>query len=131
MRELAHYQLRGEIQIARLKRGPQIEQHGGFSVGQAGAEPALRAVQPLEEPAAQRGQLRQAGSPVAIVRLTVAEVFAVGGCGEGLDVFPVHWARLVPALQLERLLLRIGRDRKSTRLNSSHLGISYAVFCLK
>src|ERR1039458_10665361 len=25
---------------------------------------------------------------------------------------------------------RVG-DRKSTRLNSSHLGISYAVFCLK
>src|SRR5258705_11500765 len=24
-----------------------------------------------------------------------------------------------------------GVDRKSTRLNSSHLGISYAVFCLK
>src|SRR5256885_3349494 len=26
---------------------------------------------------------------------------------------------------------RIGTDRKSTRLNSSHLVISYAVFCLK
>ena len=26
---------------------------------------------------------------------------------------------------------KIGLDRKSTRLNSSHLGISYAVFCLK
>src|SRR5205814_10235969 len=26
---------------------------------------------------------------------------------------------------------RTKRDRKSTRLNSSHLGISYAVFCLK
>src|ERR1039458_1355079 len=25
----------------------------------------------------------------------------------------------------------VDRDRKSTRLNSSHLGISYAVFCLK
>src|SRR5205814_6514981 len=25
----------------------------------------------------------------------------------------------------------VRRDRKSTRLNSSHLGISYAVFCLK
>src|SRR5258705_8268265 len=25
----------------------------------------------------------------------------------------------------------IHQDRKSTRLNSSHLGISYAVFCLK
>src|SRR5262245_62952879 len=30
------------------------------------------------------------------------------------------------------LIGRTGRqDRKSTRLNSSHLGISYAVFCLK
>src|ERR1035441_10950925 len=28
-------------------------------------------------------------------------------------------------------LMRPDRDRKSTRLNSSHLGISYAVFCLK
>src|SRR5258705_9585830 len=26
---------------------------------------------------------------------------------------------------------RRSQDRKSTRLNSSHLGISYAVFCLK
>src|SRR5437899_10334870 len=25
----------------------------------------------------------------------------------------------------------LARDRKSTRLNSSHLGISYAVFCLE
>src|SRR2546426_5450293 len=37
-------------------------------------------------------------------------------------------------MNLQRLLLpqvRIQRDRKSTRLNSSHLVISYAVFCLK
>src|SRR5689334_24357348 len=27
--------------------------------------------------------------------------------------------------------IRSGRDRKSTRLNSSHSSISYAVFCLK
>src|SRR3712207_8665255 len=27
--------------------------------------------------------------------------------------------------------MRRGRDRKSTRLNSSHANISYAVFCLK
>src|SRR5262245_64830647 len=27
--------------------------------------------------------------------------------------------------------LEVSQDRKSTRLNSSHLGISYAVFCLK
>src|SRR5690348_10179414 len=30
-----------------------------------------------------------------------------------------------------RRLLRLRRDRKSTRLNSSHPSISYAVFCLK
>src|SRR5438477_9428006 len=40
--------------------------------------------------------------------------------------------------QLERLRVDLGgaradrrRDRKSTRLNSSHMSISYAVFCLK
>src|SRR5205814_9516090 len=31
----------------------------------------------------------------------------------------------------EDMVEREGKDRKSTRLNSSHLGISYAVFCLK
>src|SRR2546426_4393135 len=48
---------------------------------------------------------------------------------------------LVPALEFlsegvsKRTKLQVtvegGRDRKSTRLNSSHLVISYAVFCLK
>src|SRR3712207_8454242 len=36
--------------------------------------------------------------------------------------------------QVSKLMQRIGRsrqDRKSTRLNSSHANISYAVFCLK
>src|SRR5262245_63723301 len=32
---------------------------------------------------------------------------------------------------VSRLMKRRPTDRKSTRLNSSHLGISYAVFCLK
>src|ERR1035441_10955991 len=34
-------------------------------------------------------------------------------------------------IQLSGSVLSGHRDRKSTRLNSSHLGISYAVFCLK
>src|SRR5690349_23724529 len=29
------------------------------------------------------------------------------------------------------IMVAAGRDRKSTRLNSSHVEISYAVFCLK
>src|SRR2546422_6419612 len=38
---------------------------------------------------------------------------------------------LAPQLSLQRALLRQREDRKSTRLNSSHGYISYAVFCLK
>src|SRR5205814_10398142 len=48
-------------------------------------------------------------------------LFPVVGIRVGLDgQFAVE-----PVLDLAVL------DRKSTRLNSSHLGISYAVFCLK
>src|SRR3712207_7738087 len=38
-----------------------------------------------------------------------------------------------PALESEVVLpvARVVQDRKSTRLNSSHANISYAVFCLK
>src|SRR5258705_933647 len=50
-----------------------------------------------------------------------------GGVGEvGGRGLPV---RLVVVSQSTGLYPR--QDRKSTRLNSSHLGISYAVFCLK
>src|SRR5436853_5178427 len=38
---------------------------------------------------------------------------------------------LVEAVEVLRMARLEDRDRKSTRLNSSHLGISYAVFCLK
>src|SRR2546422_6628300 len=40
-------------------------------------------------------------------------------------------AKLSRALGIQHLVLRNRRDRKSTRLNSSHGYISYAVFCLK
>src|SRR2546426_7835426 len=40
---------------------------------------------------------------------------------------------IVPVRNFRRTRLAggVGKDRKSTRLNSSHLVISYAVFCLK
>src|SRR5436190_10136223 len=49
---------------------------------------------------------------------------------------PVHAGRNVGRSRLVRLgvqrgALDDGSDRKSTRLNSSHTVISYAVFCLK
>src|SRR3712207_8744226 len=39
--------------------------------------------------------------------------------------------RRVPVRQHEPVPVGPQRDRKSTRLNSSHANISYAVFCLK
>src|SRR5258705_8089452 len=51
----------------------------------------------------------------------------------GIRVTCTHWGRV--AHEADERIVRsttfVGRDRKSTRLNSSHLGISYAVFCLK
>src|SRR5437870_6465994 len=48
---------------------------------------------------------------------------------------PREKLRRIAALHLERLGadrdLAVVLDRKSTRLNSSHVAISYAVFCLK
>src|SRR5256885_10115223 len=37
----------------------------------------------------------------------------------------------IDGVPLQSRQINEGRDRKSTRLNSSHLVISYAVFCLK
>src|SRR3712207_7778673 len=42
-----------------------------------------------------------------------------------LPIQPVITRRCVPEV------CAVGADRKSTRLNSSHANISYAVFCLK
>src|SRR5258705_3071836 len=43
----------------------------------------------------------------------------------------VMWAAPVPGPSCASFGEAVRVDRKSTRLNSSHLGISYAVFCLK
>src|SRR5438477_5778373 len=44
-----------------------------------------------------------------------------------------HLSVAVPRLRHDRhgCMRAHGEDRKSTRLNSSHMSISYAVFCLK
>src|SRR5699024_11861949 len=55
--------------------------------------------------------------------LGVAELLDRGG--------PLRGRVLDPCLQLVAGDALQARDRKSTRLNSSHVSISYAVFCLK
>src|SRR5439155_18474635 len=42
-----------------------------------------------------------------------------------------RWRRVFPRRHRPAQRLSADRDRKSTRLNSSHVAISYAVFCLK
>src|SRR5437773_9177331 len=42
-----------------------------------------------------------------------------------------HVERVVGRCRVGRIRGRDSEDRKSTRLNSSHITISYAVFCLK
>src|SRR5438045_8796798 len=57
---------------------------------------------------------------------------------DALPIYTSHWWRSsqgVRSVLDEAFAYAYARlffqDRKSTRLNSSHLGISYAVFCLK
>src|SRR3712207_8594809 len=66
--------------------------------------------------------------PVLVEQLELEGVRDGLGCDPGLGL------RLEAADdEAADLLLVVGgrRDRKSTRLNSSHANISYAVFCLK
>src|SRR2546426_4917860 len=51
---------------------------------------------------------------------------------EEQSVFPIkYFGNPHGSSQGKPILVPFERDRKSTRLNSSHLVISYAVFCLK
>src|SRR3712207_8554457 len=59
------------------------------------------------------------------------EVFGVGAALEPL-AGEREQPPLVPGDELcPRVAVALEEDRKSTRLNSSHANISYAVFCLK
>src|SRR3712207_7076372 len=51
----------------------------------------------------------------------------------GIDSLPllIPGTSQVPAPRMVPVIIQLEIDRKSTRLNSSHANISYAVFCLK
>src|SRR5439155_24591097 len=90
----------------------------------------------------------------AIYTLSLHDALPIFAIGENADQFSVfcdrHAGNLVLAHHFERVrdfgvrghgdgiddhaalrALYLVEDRKSTRLNSSHVAISYAVFCLK
>src|SRR5262245_64593682 len=66
-------------------------------------------------------------------RIAREAAIAVDGEGDGgVDAAPFELGRILhPNVKVVATVPGRGIDRKSTRLNSSHLGISYAVFCLK
>src|SRR5262245_63176922 len=90
----------------------------------------------LREPVGICGQIIPWNFPLLMAAWKIAPALA---CGNVVILKPAEQTPLT-ALRLGELILQSGlpesvvqiiTDRKSTRLNSSHLGISYAVFCLK
>src|SRR5438874_5998131 len=72
-----------------------------------------------------RSELTQAAKR-KILGLNSARIYGLAGAAEASE----HGKyRPVPADYASRMSRQL--DRKSTRLNSSHVEISYAVFCLK
>src|SRR5437762_5566662 len=69
---------------------------------------------------------RAANATVAVISFQSSLAPFIGS-GEQLD-YPVHLAHALVESEPDTIERQ---DRKSTRLNSSHRCISYAVFCLK
>src|SRR6266576_5246278 len=78
-------------------------------------------------PGAAPGQLVVAAGAVGVGLLPLGQL---GLLRRELGQRPVHFLP-DPAERDPEHPLPAGQDRKSTRLNSSHVEISYAVFCLK
>src|SRR3989454_6065767 len=82
------------------------------------------------DPTAVKRFLREAGYGSRVQHPGVVRTYDYGEA-EGCYYLALEWA---VGQSLTDYVHRVGpleRDRKSTRLNSSHLVISYAVFCLK
>src|SRR5699024_11823257 len=88
--------------------------------------PALCALRPLHSfPTRRSSDLAGRSRQLALLRLIGASPARLrrAASAEGLLIS-------IPSAEAARRS-RAGEDRKSTRLNSSHVSISYAVFCLK
>src|SRR3712207_7116766 len=84
-------------------------------IGVTGVQTCALPILPLHVPAPVRRPRRL--SLLAVLDEAGRRSDRVSDLAAALDIVGARWALLV--------------DRKSTRLNSSHANISYAVFCLK
>src|SRR5437667_7910373 len=105
--------------------------HAGRLAGTLGWDPSVAVIIRIGQLAGDSVELRGEGSVGAAKMIVVSvqdgikaqsrkgRALIFPGGGDGLDrIIECHSQRVVT-------------DRKSTRLNSSHITISYAVFCLK
>src|SRR5699024_12471675 len=104
----------------------------------AGSEPADQLNPVAVEAMAEEGIDITAATPNILTPEAVkaSDVVITMGCGDACPIFPgkryEDWQLEDPAGQgIEAVRAIRDEDRKSTRLNSSHVSISYAVFCLK
>src|SRR5690242_21392821 len=67
-------------------------------------------------------RLKETGNPI---------VLTVNGKAEVVVQDAAAYQRLAQLAEKAEMIQFLEEDRKSTRLNSSHMSISYAVFCLK
>src|SRR5690606_40673230 len=79
-----------------------------------------------------KGAVGHAGGQAHVVQIHLVVHAAHGQVAAVGIVHPQAQAEgLLPQVRFEHLDIGQLQDRKSTRLNSSHVKISYAVFCLK
>src|SRR5882724_11375834 len=116
------------LSTRRSARARRCARYRGCGTWGARAARALQvSIEPIEE----------ARSDVDLVGTSEEKMTLVGVNDElGLYAQPPQRVPVFVGLRDRHLRIAIAaydqsRDRKSTRLNSSHLGISYAVFCLK
>src|SRR2546422_2260728 len=88
-----------------------------------------------EVQAAERDLAKLARKPTGTLRIALECHTCFDWLMPIMDAFRKHWPEveldLVSGFHPNPLALLADKDRKSTRLNSSHGYISYAVFCLK
>src|SRR5690554_4378040 len=82
----------------------------------------------LHYPVLATGVIAGIGGMDEIIYLIAEQAEAVGQPAGGLAQTEFE---VVPGLLIQPCIAQLHGDRKSTRLNSSHVRISYAVFCLK
>src|SRR5260221_5021076 len=140
----------GDVDIDSTPRQGRIVSHTPLYVWAYPCEHSGRAVQPVVEVLGIAGRntlndrfdhIRAVGR---VINTIAGQVVGTGAGGDHLDKrisADFDQERFVQeAFRQEEIVVvvdgdgqnrSVGRDRKSTRLNSSHTVISYAVFCLK